>query len=719
MSLSMPVPSTFAGRLKRRIVAGRSARNQVRSLVLAALCAGLVSSVVLLATWMGQEVGHHREELERIASTAATRIDHEIQHAGDLLKAVSYVPNIANLQGDVCEAIFHSFLESDPTYTAVWRLNPTGLVTCSSLPMDREIRVPRTPRYEQAFADGQPWLQPRIVGQQTGQVTIGHAQAFGIGTTTPYMLAITIDADRLAQDLAAYLPDHHAALLVTTMSGEMVMQTGRLPAGVDVHNGLHLQGEAVTGPFRIVAVTPTWDAIAHLVYHWGTQAGVLLMMAMAMSAVLITWARRSISDPIDRFVVGVEQIARGDADTLADDSIQGLPEVERVAEAVGQMVRTLKEREASLRQSYTNMARAERIGRMGSWRWDPATDTFELSDSTLAILELPPGRPIDRHTLAATVDPLDRRQWNKAFDRAQSARQIISAECRFRVGPGGSTPIICYGEGHPTFDEDGTLCCYQGFVQDITAWKQTQTVLRETIEELRQAQTARSHLLAMASHEIRTPLNGIVGYTEMLLGGYAGALSDRQQDYVGAIDISARQLSRLIGNMLDLSAVEAGADHLLTYEPVELAAVTDEAIALIRPLAQSKGVRLTTQAALPVTVSADRLRIAQVLTNLLSNAINYNRLNGTVEVRISRDGDQAVIAVADSGIGIPQDRLPDLLKPFTRNRDSYIASPEGFGLGLSVVRSIVDAHGGTFELASEPGHGTTATVRLPFQPSGD
>lgn len=713
MILSARLPAMFGGRPSESVVVRKPARNQVRSLVLAALCAGLITSVVLLATWTAQEVGHHREELERIAHSAATRIDHEIRHAGDLLKAVSYVPDIATLDGSVCEAIFHSFLDSDPTYTAVWRLDPTGRVTCSSLPMDREIHVPRTPRYEQAFADGEPWLQPRVVGRQTGRVTIGHAQAFGIDTATPYMLAITIDAALLARELADYLPDYHAVLMVTTASGNVVMQTGPLPTSTDIDGGLHLRGEAVVGPFRIVAVTPTWVAIGDLVYHWGAQAGVLLIMALAMSAVLITWARRSISDPIDRLVVGVERIARGEADNLVDQSVKGLPEVERVALSVRQMVATLKDREASLRQSYTNMARAERIGRMGSWRWDPERDSFELSESALAILELPHGKPIDRQVLAGIVDPMDRRQWNTAFEQATVTHQIISAECRFRVGAKASRSILCYGEGHPTFDEDGRLSCYQGFVQDITAWKKTQTVLQDTIEELRQAQTARSQLLAMASHEIRTPLNGIIGYTDMLIGGYAGPLSDRQREYIGAIDVSARQLNRLIGNMLDLSAIEAGADNLLAYEPVELTGVAADAIALIRPLAESRGVTVTTQAPQAVTVSGDRLRIGQVLSNLLSNAINYNTLNGSVQVGIRQEGDQAIIAVSDTGIGIPPDRLPDLLKPFTRTRDSLVASPEGFGLGLSVVRSIVDAHGGVFELSSQPGQGTTAIVRLP------
>lgn len=688
----------------------KTARRQVRSLVVSCLAAGLITSAALLVGWMVQEVAYHREELGRVSQSVATRIDQEVQHAADLLRAMSLVPGMSGLEPDLCGELFRTFLDSDPIYTAIWRIQPDGLVTCSSLPMAEEIRMPVSERFAQAFDDGEPWLQPRVVGRQTGRITIGHGQAFGLDTDTPYLLAITIDAESLKDALVGYLPDHHAGLWVESLDGEVILRAGHFHSDHPPDHHL-VRGESIVGPFRIYAVTETWDALAHLIYHWAVQCGLLLVLTLVMSGLLFRWARKSLSDPIDRLVVGVERIADGASDTLDPAAAGSLPEMRRIADAVAEMVRRLQERETRLRRANTKMERAERIGRMGSWQWDPYRDTFQLSGSASAILAIPKGDHVRRSSLTGLIDPKDREHWCKAFDDAREAREIIFSECRICVGDDRAEVITCYAEGHPTFDAAGHLLFYEGFIQDISAWKTTQSVLQDTISELRQAQTAQSNFLATASHEIRTPLNAISGYTEMLIGNYAGPLTATQQDYVGAIDSSAKRLNQLITNMLDLTALDAG-DNVLQPAWADLGDVIAEAVAMSKPLAQSRDITVSDLTERPIEGWFDALRIGQVLSNLLSNAIKYNQVGGRVEVVATRDGEMARITVSDTGQGIAEDKLSEVMKPFRRANDGWVATEEGVGLGLAVVRSIAEAHGGGVELGSIVGQGTVAVVTL-------
>jgi signal transduction histidine kinase len=221
---------------------------------------------------------------------------------------------------------------------------------------------------------------------------------------------------------------------------------------------------------------------------------------------------------------------------------------------------------------------------------------------------------------------------------------------------------------------------------------------------------ARSAFLSSMSHELRTPLNSIIGFSQLLEDGTGGALNDRQRKYAVNILTSGRQLLDLIDNVLELTKVEAR--HLaLQPSHFEVTLLLRDLRALVQRIAERKHLTLTITAADDrLAVTADRLKVKQVLFNLLSNAITSTPESGTVELRAGRvPGDRARAAgdwlefvVSDSGSGIPRERLDHLFDALER--------PGG---GLVLARRLVELHGGHIRVESDVGSGTTVTVELP------
>jgi signal transduction histidine kinase len=167
----------------------------------------------------------------------------------------------------------------------------------------------------------------------------------------------------------------------------------------------------------------------------------------------------------------------------------------------------------------------------------------------------------------------------------------------------------------------------------------------------------------------------------------------------------------MLDTLMDISEAESGTLQLHRL-PVRLADIVARAMDLYRDVAESKGVALTVQAAADVVVTADGTRLEQVAANLIDNAVKYTPAGGRVDVEVVRDRDRALLRVRDTGSGIRSDELPRIWERLFRGDASR--AERGLGLGLSLVRAVVEAHGGTVEVASEPGTGSTFTVALPL-----
>jgi len=234
--------------------------------------------------------------------------------------------------------------------------------------------------------------------------------------------------------------------------------------------------------------------------------------------------------------------------------------------------------------------------------------------------------------------------------------------------------------------------------------------------EAQEANRLKDDFLATLSHELRTPLNAIVGWTKLLQDGHLDAAT--QARAIATIDRNARAQTQLIEDILDVSRIVAG-KLSLDVRPVDLSSVIEGALDSVRHAAEAKGVRLVTEIARTVgPFEGDADRLQQVAWNLVSNAIKFSSRGGTVRVRLRQDGDQAEIRVQDEGLGIKPEFLPHVFERF-RQADSSSTRPHGgLGLGLAIVRHLVELHGGSVDVASAgEGKGATFTVRLPLRDS--
>ncbi|MFZ5478370.1 MAG: sensor histidine kinase, partial [Myxococcota bacterium] len=240
--------------------------------------------------------------------------------------------------------------------------------------------------------------------------------------------------------------------------------------------------------------------------------------------------------------------------------------------------------------------------------------------------------------------------------------------------------------------------------------------LRRADEEgarAREASKAKTEFLANMSHELRTPLNAIIGFSEILVDGRAGPLAPTQREHVEDIHTSARHLVQLLNDVLDLSKIEAGRIQMRP-ERVDVAQVVDEVTAILRETAMRKRIRVRVAVDPAVGhVEADPRRLKQILYNYLSNALKFTPEGGRVDVRARAEGDAHYrLEVEDSGVGIAPEDLPRLFHEFVQIEP---IEPGGSGLGLALVRRIVEAQRGRVEVTSTPKAGSMFSAVLPRQ----
>ncbi|HEX3479396.1 MAG TPA: ATP-binding protein [Kofleriaceae bacterium] len=264
----------------------------------------------------------------------------------------------------------------------------------------------------------------------------------------------------------------------------------------------------------------------------------------------------------------------------------------------------------------------------------------------------------------------------------------------------------------PVRTPDGAKVGRVAFVRDVTAERHAQQQLQRARDAAEAASQAKSQFLANMSHELRTPLTAVIGLSDLLLME-RDPLVPRQREYLEGVASSGRHLLALVNDVLDLAKIEAGKTEL-KLESVPIHDAIEEGLSTISPLATTRGVILepTTIVAVP-NVRADRVRLRQILYNLISNAVKFTDRGGRVQVRARRDDDRVSIAVMDTGIGIATRDLTRLYRSFEQLTLPSGDRPGGTGLGLALTKRLVEMHGGTIDVESELGVGTTFTVRIP------
>ncbi|HVF13032.1 MAG TPA: ATP-binding protein, partial [Acidimicrobiales bacterium] len=237
---------------------------------------------------------------------------------------------------------------------------------------------------------------------------------------------------------------------------------------------------------------------------------------------------------------------------------------------------------------------------------------------------------------------------------------------------------------------------------------------REVVERLTQLDRDKNDFVSSVSHELRTPVTSMLGYLEMLSDGEAGPVSPPQQQMLEIIRRNSRRLLSRIEDLLTVSGLEAMKVRLVLTE-VSLPALVESVVAVMSPAMTGRDLTVAIDVADDTSVTADAEQLDRVLINLLSNAIKFTPDGGRVSVTVRRRGDAVEVVVADTGIGIPPDEQPRVFERFFRSSNAQEMAVAGTGLGLVIVKGIVELHGGEVTLVSTPGIGTEVTISLPAE----
>ena len=237
------------------------------------------------------------------------------------------------------------------------------------------------------------------------------------------------------------------------------------------------------------------------------------------------------------------------------------------------------------------------------------------------------------------------------------------------------------------------------------------------VKDLEKISEEKTLFFAGVGHELRTPLNAIIGFSDMMRSRLFGPLPGKYAEYADLIHDSGQHMLDLIGDVLDLSKIELG-KYELHYDDFDAVDVIRSSVKMIRPSSDAAEVQISIDIdpSESLNMTADRRALRQILLNLLSNAIKFTPKGGHVGVNVKRVGDVMNISVSDDGVGIAADDIKSLGRPFSQASNARKTEARGSGLGLALVKSLIEQHGGRFVLASQEGQGTTADVYIPIRP---
>ena len=355
-------------------------------------------------------------------------------------------------------------------------------------------------------------------------------------------------------------------------------------------------------------------------------------------------------------------------------------------------------------------ALAAEAGQLGLMEWRVRDDTVLLDPRAIAIYELPPApdNVYAAATLRALVHPDDRAEMKRSAQRALAGEGAVVQRFRVHLPTRGERHLEVDGRA---FKADGRAVSHMvGLVRDVTDEVNAQHVLLEEGAAQRSYQ-ARREFLSRVSHELRTPLNAVIGFSDLMRTDPRDPLTATQMARLDRVVDGGQYLLRLVNDLLDVARLEVG-EMSIALGSVRLAPVLGNAIDLLEPARVARRVAIAVDELPPqLFVVADPMRLKQVFVNILSNAIKYNREGGTVFVGFSLTPTQAVLTVRDQGAGMSSRQQRDLFIPFRRLGDEANAT-EGAGLGLVISRHLAERQGGSLDVASTPGQGTTVTIRL-------
>lgn len=403
--------------------------------------------------------------------------------------------------------------------------------------------------------------------------------------------------------------------------------------------------------------------------------------------------------------------------------------VSEVTEGISDYERDQRERaklrsQAQLRQLLADEARAQlrdhqerfqlalAFSQVGAWELDPTTGAIECTDQCKANLGLGATSALSEHRLLEEiVHPEDRLRVREAMEHGLANREQFEVDYRVGWASGAIRWILVRAVGR--FTADGELTSVIGFTLDITARKEAELEQREIAASEKRAREhserlamAMDHFVTTVSHELRSPLSAILSWTDLMQRSNDPSHVTRATD---VIKRNGRQLSHMVDDLLDSGAIVTG-KLSVSLQPVDLGALTGIVADDMRMHAEAKGLRLIADDLSSGMVLADENRMKQVIWNLVSNAVKFSP-QGTVTLSVRAEGERIELAVRDTGVGLDEASLERVFERFQQFGPEGSGRVAGLGLGLWLVKNLVDLHGGTI-VAESGGLGQGATFRL-------
>jgi signal transduction histidine kinase/CHASE3 domain sensor protein len=419
-----------------------------------------------------------------------------------------------------------------------------------------------------------------------------------------------------------------------------------------------------------------WTGLASL-------GAVLLLVAG-----IVVYFTRTAVIPIARVAGATRRLARGEQAVQVPEG--GAGEVGQLAASFNDMAATLELRRAELESVLDSTADGLMMSDTQGRIVFSNNAMVEFGRSLGAAFE---GTIFDR--IASLAQRTGRaEEFAEVFENVATDPHLVY-ETEFSVLDAGRT---FFGHTAPVRDTNGELLGRIFTLREVTAERESERLKDEFV--------------ATVSHELRTPLTSIRGFVELLLAGEGGDLTHDQQRFLAIVERNSERLLRLVGDLLLIAQLDAGTMRL-ELDRCDVAELAEEAVEAAKPSAEAAGLELAVATDPAAIVEGDRARLAQLVDNLLSNAIKFTPAGGTVKVSAALRNGRVVLAVADSGPGMSPNELPRLFRRFYRTKHAGEHQIPGTGLGLAISKAIAEAHGGTIEVASVIGAGTTFTVDLP------
>lgn len=365
----------------------------------------------------------------------------------------------------------------------------------------------------------------------------------------------------------------------------------------------------------------------------------------------------------------------------------------------------------ALELSQARLARAQQLAKLGHWVWHIQSGDLYWSDAIYDIFEQDPEKFAATYdNFLETIHPDDRDLVSKTVEDCVANKKPYTVIHRIICASG-----IKYVKevGALVLDDTGEPYRMDGTVQDITE-SYTQTLeIQKLKTEAEKANIAKSQFLSVVSHELRTPINAIMGMSEMMTQEMLGTLPDKYKEFAADIHTSGQLLLSHVNNVVDYTAMELGNTPIHKLE-INARNFIEMCVKQSVNMARNKGIELNVHVQKkPKYIYLDPVQTQQIVVNLLSNAIKFAPVQSVVDVTLTLSDGNILIKVIDQGVGFDEEEQEKLFRPFTQKYSGLARHYDGLGLGLPIVKNLIDFQGGELVIDSHVGQGTTMTVKLP------